>query len=54
MQTQKKTTFKLDFEEEERFSKQTDSKSMEMKRKKETERASCGQSRDGKGESGIR
>lgn len=39
MQTQKKTTFKLDFEEEERFSKKKGSKSMEMKRKKETQRA---------------
>lgn len=45
---------KLGLDAEERFAKQRDSKGMEMEREEKTERTSCGLSREGMGDSGIR
>lgn len=44
----------MDLEVEERFSKQRDSKGMEMERKEKTERPPWGPSREKVGESGVR
>lgn len=49
-----RATLKLDLEAEARFSRQRDSKGMEMERKEKTERPPWGPSREAVGESRVR